>query len=789
MTLTKKIVLAVASLLLVVLVGMAWLVLTFDANRYKSVAVDWMREHKQRTLSIGDIKLGVFPRLQVELSQVALSEFKQPEQRFVALESARLSVQLLPLLHKQLVVDEVAAKGLTLRYHRDADGKRNIDDLLQPSAPTPADTSPSAPLRFDINAVQLEQLQLQLDDELGHLHGQVALASLKTGRLNPDVVAPVSLVAEAQLTEPKLNAKLSGSLQLQFDPGDGAKRPLKLTTRQVALQLGLDAGPLQLKDSTLALDRFELLPAEQRFTISQLALRLQGGLQGGAQRFKVDLRWPQLAIHGQQLQGSDINGNFELQGPTALQGTLSSGLPSGSFDAIRLRAFKLAFGVASSGANASRLNGTIQTDIEALTETKQITLGGLTIDASVQNPAIKPLKIDAKGQIEASPQHAHWQLAGQMNAQAFSSDGQLTLGGKVPQLQAQAKFGELDLDALLPPRPAEPASAPKSSADVPVDLSGLHAINAKVDLQAGLLKYQPFVIHDLVASATLENGTLKLAPLRLKTWDGTLDALLQADAGNSPAQQRLGLQATAQNIQIQALLKDVAKTDLLDGRGRVTLDVHTGGASVNAFKAALNGSAALQLRDGAIKGINLAQKLREFKATLSLQSDAVQQARQTEKTDFSELSASFQIKDGVASNHDLDMKSPFLRLGGDGQVNLPKGSLDYTARATVAATATGQGGADLSALKGVTVPVHLSGPFDALGWKIDWSGVAAGAAGNTLKQAGDQLKSKATEQLQAAAADKLGLKASGAAASAPLQEQLKDKARDEVKNRLQGLFK
>jgi AsmA protein len=324
---------------------------------------------------------------------------------------------------------------------------------------------------------------------------------------------------------------------------------------------------------------------------------------------------------------------------------------------------------------------------------------------------------------------------------------------------------------------------------MPVDLSGLHAINAKVNLEAGLLKYQPFVIHDLVASATLENGALKIAPLRLKTWDGTLDALLQADAGNSPAQQRLGLQATAQNIQIQALLKDVAKTDLLDGRGRVTLDVHTGGASVNAFKAALNGSAALQLRDGAIKGINLAQKLREFKATLSLQSDAVQQARQTEKTDFSELSASFQIKDGVASNHDLDMKSPFLRLGGEGQVNLPKGNLDYTARATVAATATGQGGADLSALKGLTVPVHLSGPFDALGWKILWSDVAAGAASNTLKQAGDQLKSKATEQLQAAAADRLGLKASGAAASAPLQEQLRDKARDEVKNRLQGLFK
>ena len=117
-----------------------------------------------------------------------------------------------------------------------------------------------------------------------------------------------------------------------------------------------------------------------------------------------------------------------------------------------------------------------------------------------------------------------------------------------------------------------------------------------------------------------------------------------------------------------------------------------------------------------IKGINLAQKVREFKSALSLQKDAVVQARQTEKTDFSELSASFVIKDGVAENHDLDMKSPFLRLSGEGQVNLPTSRLDYLARTTVAATSKGQDGADLSALKGLTVPVRLSGPFDALDW-------------------------------------------------------------------------
>jgi AsmA protein len=803
MSLTKKILLAVAGLVLIVLAGVAWLVLSFDANRYKSVAIDWVQQHKQRTLAIGDVQLKVLPRLQVELSQVALSEFKQPQQPFVQLESARLTVQLLPLLKKQLVVDEVAAQGLQLHYSRDEAGKSNIDDLLQPAKPdTPAQPQQpdsGAPLLFNISSIDLKNLQLQLDDSKGHLHGKVTLASLNTGRLSPDVLTPISLAADVQLSEPKLAAQLHGSLQLMIDLGQAdapEKRALKLAANKVELNLGLQMGALDLKDSRLSLERFDLAPAEQKLALDQLGLLVQGALgadKGPGQPFKVELNWPKLAIQGQQLQGSALSGSFALQGPAALQGTLSSGAPSGSFEAIKVPAFKLALGAATSGAGASRVNGTVQTDISALTKTSQVTLDALSIDASVHNPALQPLKITAKGKVEASPKTSHWQLAGQMNAQAFNTDGQITLGGKVPQLQAQARFGELDLDALLPPRPAAdstPATAkPEPAADVPVDLAGLRAIDAKVSLQAGLLKYKPFVVRDLVASAALDNGRLLLALFSLKTWDGALDARVTADAGQAPAQQRIAVLATAQNILIQALLKDVATTDLLEGRGLVKLDVQTGGASVNAFKAALDGTAALQLRDGAVKGINLAQKLREFKATLSTSADANQKANQVEKTDFSELNASFQIKNGVAESHDLDLKSPFLRLGGDGQIDLPKSTLDYTARTTLANTTKGQGGAAADALSGLTVPVQLQGPFAALDWHIRWSQVAFG--GTSLKQAGDQLKTKAEDKAKARLAEKLGLKASDAA-SAPLREQVKEKATEKateaLQNKLKGLF-
>jgi AsmA protein len=177
------------------------------------------------------------------------------------------------------------------------------------------------------------------------------------------------------------------------------------------------------------------------------------------------------------------------------------------------------------------------------------------------------------------------------------------------------------------------------------------------------------------------------------------------------------------------------------------------------------------LRDGAIKGINLAKTLRQAKAALTLRQDASQKASQVEKTDFSELNASFQIADGIARSTDLDVKTPFMRLGGDGAVDVGKGRIDYTARATVTATAAGQGGAELAALKGVTVPVRLAGPFEAIEWKVQWSAVAAGAVRNQVE---DKLKERLGLKLPGAAA-------SGASAPTP-KEQLKEKL-------LKGLFK
>ena len=79
------------------------------------------------------------------------------------------------------------------------------------------------------------------------------------------------------------------------------------------------------------------------------------------------------------------------------------------------------------------------------------------------------------------------------------------------------------------------------------------------------------------------------------------------------------------------------------------------------------------MKDGAIKGVNLADSARNIKGALGGKSA---KPDPTQKTDFSELSASFKIAAGVAHNDDLKAASPFLRLGGAGNIDIGGNALD-----------------------------------------------------------------------------------------------------------------
>ena len=360
-----------------------------------------------------------------------------------------------------------------------------------------------------------------------------------------------------------------------------------------------------------------------------------------------------------------------------------------------------------------------------------------------------------------------------MNANRFESKGSAALSGTAPRITATGRFDSLDLNSLMgPEKPAATTAA--APAETPVDLAGLKSVDGQFTLSAGVLKFRQYRIDDARVEATLDNGRLTVPSLTGRAWGGSLVASGKAEAASN----RMAVELEADGVDVAALLKNVADKDLLAGTGRVTADLRTGGSTLGALRSALAGTARLNVRDGAVKGFNLAQALRNAKAVFGGKPDAESSANASEKTDFSALDVSATIDRGVARSDDLELKSPFLRIGGDGLFDIGKGRIDYTARATVIGSAKGQGGADLDALKGVTVPVRLTGPFDAIEWKILWSQVAAKAIENKLKE---KLNDKLGELLGGPRGE-----GSDAAASSPSP---KHQIEDQLKGTLKGLFK
>ncbi len=319
----------------------------------------------------------------------------------------------------------------------------------------------------------------------------------------------------------------------------------------------------------------------------------------------------------------------------------------------------------------------------------------------------------------------------------------------------EASIDKINLDRYLggAEKPAAQASSQKSpgtkpQADTPVDLSALKGINAKGKLQVGALEVQGLKLSEVNAQVNAANGRVAVAPHSVKLYEGAMSGELVLDANRN----HVTLKEQLENVSIGPILRDFAEQDRLEGRGNVALDVTTSGATVNAMKRALAGTAKVQLRDGAIKGINLGEILRKARATLGSQAAAQgESAGDAQKTDFSELNASFTIKNGVAHNEDLDVKAPLFRLGGAGDINIPESSLNYVAKASIVATSQGQGGKERDRLAGLTVPVRLSGSFDDLKYDVDFRGMAGQAAkseiGGKIKDRVEQNKDKIEERL------------------------------------------
>lgn len=413
---------------------------------------------------------------------------------------------------------------------------------------------------------------------------------------------------------------------------------------------------------------------------------------------------------------------------------------------LELRTGRIAEDVPGKMSMSAQLKGK-----NPLVDAKVALESGYRFSLARQEYALEGLSLKVEG-AAADFSRLALSLAGDMRADVAKESVSANLTAKFDETTVKAKAAmtkfdaprysfDVDVDkvnldrylAASPHAKPAPGANAKVDVDVPVDLSGLKGLNADGKLAVGALQVQGLKLTEVKAQLRMAGGHADLAPHSAKLYEGTLAGALTLNANGN----RIALQESLSNVAIGPLVRDAAGRDAVEGRGNIALDVTAAGATVNAMKKALAGTARVALRDGALKGINLTEALRKTRAAFGSKSAQQQPSDTAQRTDFSEMTASFVIKNGVARNDDLDVKAPVLRIGGAGDIDIGNSRLNYVAKATVVATSKGQGGADLDHLAGLTIPVKLTGPFDAPKYEIDYGALASDAA-----------KAKAKEKVQ-----------------------------------------
>lgn len=697
---------------LVAAAGAAFVLLAPPTDLIRDRAVAAVKERTGRDLVIrGPARFTIYPSLGVTLTDVALSA--PPAMggaATVAIDSLDITVKLLPLLSRRVEVNRLVMTRPKFDLRVDKAGRRSWE-MAQSSAS-------HVPIRF-----------------AEHLPSDYA----------SDARSPVGIEIAQRLDAPlpASTRRVAGLDDVVLENVRIIDGTLDYSDERNAIRHSASSIDLTLKARTLA----SPLTANGDLDWQGQTMRFSGTLTSLAEMLTNKPAKIILDIAAQPLEAS-YSGNFDLASGASFDGTVTAKSPS-------MRALALWAGKplpANDGFGALALTGRLKTQPNQFRlDNADISLDGMRITG-----ALSGLTGGSRPQIKADLKVSEINLDTYLTSTGAGARATPTAAppASAPAAKPAASGPKPSPQPPAPP-PATSEPPPQSIEDLlqrpsgprvkgytaragwsedPINLAMLAVVDADARLSIGKLSIHDIKIGQSDLVLQLKDRVAKTTLERAQLYSGSGRGVITLDA--TSAQPQLTTSLVFENVAAAPLLKDAAGLDWLSGNGRLTIATSGSGASQRQFVGSLNGKASFAFTDGAISGFNVAKIVRGLgQGRLTGLS-----ATPEEKTDFSQLSASFDIAEGVATNSDLTLQSPLLRVSGDGRVLLGERKIDYTVRPKLVADATGQGGA--AVLSGLEVPVKITGSWDKPQIAPDLSKIDANQAVQAVQEIGKKLKDK-----------------------------------------------
>lgn len=319
-------------------------------------------------------------------------------------------------------------------------------------------------------------------------------------------------------------------------------------------------------------------------------------------------------------------------------------------------------------------------------------------------------------------------------------------GGMTVPFESNGRFlidlnaDAIDMNRYMAPSDESEGAGDAEAAPVEIPAELIKALNVRGDLRVTSVLVGDLQLENVVLGLNSANGRLRVHPITSELFGGNYSGDVNLDvSGSAPV---LSMNESLQNVDLASMALAIFEQENIKGAMSGKFKLQGRGHDTDEMQKTLNGSLSFELRDGTYEGTDIWYELRRARAML--RSETAPEPVLPARTNFSSVTATGVVTDGVMRNDDFVADLTFMQLTGRGDVDIGAGTVDYDLRAKVYDTpealelATQE---EINDFKKAEIPLEVTGSLTSPKIRPDVEALL-------LQQVEDEIKDKIEDKLK-----------------------------------------
>jgi len=313
-------------------------------------------------------------------------------------------------------------------------------------------------------------------------------------------------------------------------------------------------------------------------------------------------------------------------------------------------------------------------------------------------------------------------------------------------IQFDLNVDAINLDGYMAPADGNAATADASSDDIEIPVDMIRGLNANGTFKIARAYLSGMEFTNLELGLQSSGGKLRLHPIAAALYDGTYNGDVRIDVSRDIPS--ISVNERLADVNLASLAKAMFDQDNISGTIHGSFVLSGAGRNLAAIRQDLDGHMSIELNDGAWEGTDVWHQLRMARAMF--RQEPTPPPDLPARTEFTSVSATGTVTDGIFRNDDLLVELPFLQLTGSGIVDLPAAQVNYSVEARVLdkpELMAGISEAELADFTKTVVPIKITGPLASPNVRPDIEAIFQQQVEGALEEQKEELKNSLIERL------------------------------------------